>query len=351
MNSIIIFIRLLRTQEVRTLRTLRSEGSYSNTARKTEESIKEGQAVKCDASEETIYRYTNEQLRPYPNTAVASSWTDSAWNDFIVVECDGIPIGSPMVPQMNEGQPVKCEDESEETIYRYTNEQLQPYPDDMTASSWDPAWNNFVEIDCSGIPIGPVMVPQMFDGQAVKCDGASEDTIYRYTNKQLQPYPDDTIARSWDPAWNNFIEIDCDGIPIGPPMEPRTNEGQAVKCDASEDTIYRYTNQQLRAYPDDTIASSWDPAWSNFEVIDCSGIPIGQVMKLTLIVPSSAHLLYGSILAFIGLSLFGWLYRERKLYIGANGLFSRYVGANGSFSRYVGANGLFSRYVPVGSKA
>jgi hypothetical protein len=209
---------LLRSpQEVRTLRTLRSEGSYSDTARKTE-SIKEGQAVKCDASEETIYRYTNEQLQPYPDDKIASSW-DPAWNNFIAVDCSGIPVGPAMLePQMNEGQSVSC-DPSEDTIYRYTNKQLRAYPeDDMIASSWDPAWNNFVEIDCSGIPVGPVMEPQMNEGQAVKCDDASEDTIYRYTNKQLRAYPDDKIASSWDPAWNNFVEIDCSGIPKGQVM-------------------------------------------------------------------------------------------------------------------------------------
>jgi hypothetical protein len=150
-----------------------------DTARKTV-SIKEGQAVKCDASEDTIYRYTNEQLRNYPSTEVASSWTDFPWKNFIVVDCSGIPVGPAMEPQdttgnktalsITEGHAVKC-DASENTIYRYTNEQLRPFPSPEIASSWtDFPWDDFIVVDCFGIPVGPAMEAQLNDGQAAQLE-------------------------------------------------------------------------------------------------------------------------------------------------------------------------------------
>ena len=55
-------------------------------------------------------------------------------------------------------------------------------------------------------------------------------------------------------------------------------EGHAVKCNASQDTVYRYTDWKLRPYPSPAVASSWDPNWKKFIVIDCSGVPKGPVM-------------------------------------------------------------------------
>ena len=71
--------------------------------------------------------------------------------------------------------------------------------------------------------------------------------------------------------------IDCTGIPQGPYMIHNVNEGQSVKCKASESTIYRYTNGQLRWYADYAIYKSWNKDLS-YEVIDCLGIPQGPQM-------------------------------------------------------------------------
>ena len=56
----------------------------------------EGQAVKCNGDKSgKIYRMTGGQLRHYPNPAIASSW-DKNWGKPAMVECKGIPIGTPM---------------------------------------------------------------------------------------------------------------------------------------------------------------------------------------------------------------------------------------------------------------
>jgi hypothetical protein len=71
-----------------------------------------------------------------------------------------------------------------------------------------------------------------------------------------------------------MVERGCDNIP---PRKPIT-EGQAVKCDASGKTVFRYTDGKLRHYPNPAIASAWDPNWGSPEVVDCAGIPHGAPM-------------------------------------------------------------------------
>jgi hypothetical protein len=54
-------------------------------------------------------------------------------------------------------------------------------------------------------------------------------------------------------------------------------EGSAVQC-SGDLTIYRWTDGELREYPTDLIAASWDEDWNNFEVVDCTSVLIGSVM-------------------------------------------------------------------------
>jgi hypothetical protein len=61
--------------------------------------------------------------------------------------------------------------------------------------------------------------------------------------------------------------------------QPDISEGQAILCDPSNPIVYRYTNGQRRAYPDPNIASSWDPNWYKVALVDCTKIPLGDVME------------------------------------------------------------------------
>ena len=57
-------------------------------------------------------------------------------------------------------------------------------------------------------------------------------------------------------------------------------EGQPVKCGTNY-IVYRYTGGILRAYPNPTIASSWDPNWgSRIITIDCIGATFGADMEM-----------------------------------------------------------------------
>ena len=44
-------------------------------------------------------------------------------------------------------------------------------------------------------------------------------TIYRYVDSnQLKVYPNSTVAASWDPNWSNPTTIDWKGLQRGPDM-------------------------------------------------------------------------------------------------------------------------------------
>jgi hypothetical protein len=243
--------------------------------------IEEGQPVKCSAASHPVYRYTNKQLRWYPNPAIASSWDPDWRQTYKVIDCTGIPQGSNMIFNVQEGQPVKCSATSR-AVFRIINKQLRLYPSAAIASSWDPDWRQTYEvIDCTGIPQGSNMIFNVQEGQPVKCNAASHP-VYRITNNERRWYPNPAIASSWDPDWRQTYKvIDCTGIPQGSNMIFNVQEGQSIKCSATSHPVYRYTNNERRWYPNPAIASSWDPDWrQTYKVIDCTGIPSGLPMKL-----------------------------------------------------------------------
>ena len=58
-------------------------------------------------------------------------------------------------------------------------------------------------------------------------------------------------------------------------------DGQAVKCNINDATVYRYMNGELRPYPSPSTASSWDPDWEkNLIYIDCSNVKTGKNMNI-----------------------------------------------------------------------
>ncbi len=118
------------------------------------------------------------------------------------------------------------------------------------------------------------------EGQAVKCNSSSH-AVYRFTNGQIRLYPSSAIATSWDSNWRRFKVIDCTGIQSGPSMMYNVDllgEGRAVKCNSSSRAVYRYTNGKIRRYPSRAIATSWDPNWHRYKVIDCTSIAKGARM-------------------------------------------------------------------------
>merc|ERR1712194_92618 len=58
------------------------------------------------------------------------------------------------------------------------------------------------------------------EGDPVTCHGhIDRSLVYRYTGGELRPYPSEGVASSWDPTWGKFVKrIDCVNIPKGAPM-------------------------------------------------------------------------------------------------------------------------------------
>ncbi|KAJ0411164.1 hypothetical protein ATCC90586_005021 [Pythium insidiosum] len=257
--------------------------------------LAEGQPVKCGPRNDEVYRHTGGMLRWYPSVAIAASW-DSNWARWTIIDCTSLPRGPDMalkVPFLANGQSVKC-DRSEAAVYRYADGQIRLYPSPDIATSWDPSWGSAIVIDCSRIPRGPdlpakLAVPaRLAEGQPIKC-GVRNDEVYRYSGGQRRWYPSPDIASSWDPNWSKWTVVDCSTIPRGSDMPRRQlmlAEGQSVKCVGDNVAVYRFSAGALRLYPSPAIASSWDPNWGSALVIDCSQMPRGPDLALKLPPPT-----------------------------------------------------------------
>ena len=182
-------------------------------------------------------------------------------------------------------------------VYRFTltpdgEPELRWYPRTDIADSWDPDWEpNRQIIDCREIPFGKEMKLAPPEGTPVQCN-TGDIHVYCFTlaadlHPELKLYPTSSVAESWDPDWLSTRQfIGCSGVSIGRQLGFAPPEGSPVNCSPGDIYTYRFTktsnrDPKLRLYPRTDIASSWDPDWvSNRQVIDCSGIPLGQNMKL-----------------------------------------------------------------------
>lgn len=254
--------------------------------------LPEGQSIKCDLSQPEVYRFNSDQRRLYPNEAIAASW-DLNWELSLLVDCNLLSRGEDMrfnQPSITDGQTVKCD--SGPTMFRYSNDSVRAYPNISVAASWDPSWTNPILVDCSYLTRGPDMSlklpPPTFlsEGQAIKCDPNQAD-VYRFCSGQRRRYPSSEVASSWDSRWGNFVAVDCSYLPRGADMKfnnPPLIEGQAVRCDNGP-SVFRYTNGTLRLYPGPAVASSWDSQWMNATLVDCSRFQPAPKMSLKLAPP------------------------------------------------------------------
>ncbi|DAZ97733.1 TPA: hypothetical protein N0F65_009013 [Lagenidium giganteum] len=250
------------------------------------DSIPDGQAIKCSADDSAVYQFVDDQRRWYPSDAVASSW-DPNWRTFRVVDCSKIPRGSDMefnIKKLEDGQAVKC-NASDPQVFRFFDSKLHLYPNPAIAASWDQDWQDAVVVNCKDMDVGDDMLfnqPAITNGDAIKCNDGSP-VVYQYQDGERFPYPDPTVANSWDPHWKNFRIVECMSIPARKPLRYNPavlNEGQAIKCQPNKPRVYRFSNGEFRLYPTPTIAISWDPSWATAVVTDCSALSIGKNMEL-----------------------------------------------------------------------
>lgn len=207
----------------------------------------------------------------------------------MVISCIGFPFGDYFL-QIPEGQTVTFKDYGNVGVdlYRYTSGRLHKYPSASVAQSYDPVlWQCPMKINYSfwnprgSINFGSSMTMNRFqEGQSIQCRH-DPSKIYRFTNNQLRWYPDPRIAKSWDPFnWTEFITIDCTGMRFGSNMSVQViREGETVKCSPTSTQLYRFSGNQLRGYPNPQIAGAWDPYWQCPKVIDCSRYFVGSSVQ------------------------------------------------------------------------
>ena len=156
-----------------------------------------------------------------------------------------VSITSSNAAQLPKGASVGCKPGTEPNgmptgVYRYSgNNTLQHYPTPEIASSWNPNWGSSVDINCSTYALGDTVTrlnaASLKNGDAVGCMQGKElpngvqGGIYRYVEDNvLRWYPNPTIARAWDPSWNQHIKwTDCTTYKSGDPMSS-TMESNAI---------------------------------------------------------------------------------------------------------------------------
>ena len=114
---------------------------------------------------------------------------------------------------------------------------------------------------------GTAMIgPTVPEGTSLKCRDKSKiakdnNPVYRWSYNQLMHYPDQNIARSWDPNWEKFAWYDCTNNAVSTDaMTYRPNDGDIIKCinasnndsnndDSNKLYAYNKSNNQLTYYP------------------------------------------------------------------------------------------------------
>jgi hypothetical protein len=160
---------------------------------------------------------SDEGNRIHCHGAVTGTWELFKWSE---------------AATLSEGNAVVCENDKSK-VYRYTEGQLRHYPDSETATLWDPNWGNYKVVDCGKLKIGPPMtkpgnltIKPLAEGASVLCE--NDTKVYRYTEGQLRHYPNAEIATSWEPGWSrskvtNVSKAECEKYPIGPPMAAKAD--------------------------------------------------------------------------------------------------------------------------------
>ncbi len=223
--------------------------------------IPEGRTVQCEEDTSKIYRWENGELRHFDSSAIASSWDESWRENLLVVDCSGLPIGTPMElnPVIADGKAVQCEGDHTK-IFRYEQGVLYLYPSGVIASSWDETWRRFRIIDCNGLSFGDQMTmvssyAHVSEGRTVQCEGDTSK-LYRVTGGQLRHYSDAQIAYSWNLDWRNFIVIDCRFFHIGEPMEEYLNTPIEKKSFPLDQRYVEISDNSCEYYGHKSITSS-----------------------------------------------------------------------------------------------
>lgn len=245
--------------------------------------------------EKKLYRldnqnFTNEYNLFWGSNNGKSDCKDSNWGKNTIAT-NRTPFNP--VDSAAEGRSVRCFEKSSNTVYRWTNQELRTYPNATVASSWDTNWINASTFRCDQRESTGNMAPKLPDGSILKCsDDSSKYYRYNSAKNQIVYYPEinNNILKQYNnyqgTQWDNPAPTtqDCGQyLSERPnlkdsfqPLATTTTDGTPLKC-YNQDTIgkYRYSqvNDSLIQYPNVETANTWDSnAWTNFKLYECSRI-------------------------------------------------------------------------------
>lgn len=170
-----------------------------------------------------------------------------------------------------EGEPVKCLEVDPVTVFRYEGGVLRQYPNQFIAMTYNHDYDEEILTykNCAEFfKFGPPMEINLEEGRNIICVGR-EPFIFRWTEKQLRHYPDVMVAASWSPTWDQLLRFDCDdyNLEFGPEMEMNfPDEGDVIICLEDESKVYQWNSGKLHHYVNGGVATSWDANWRRHAV-------------------------------------------------------------------------------------
>jgi hypothetical protein len=310
-----------------------------------------GDSVKCAGEDNgTVYRaISDNEIRAYPNPDIAATWNSNWGANIKNIDCTGLTKGGNMKIKPNVGDSVKCSADSGGILRVTDDNTIRGYPNPDIAASWNSNWNaDIKDINCDLYTTGAALdynwgtpndlsdaqaqcylnryadVRAAFgynniaaakkhwkdngkgegrdftcdndpgkqfdtipDGRAIRCQSQTGNTAtYRYVgDKTIRGYPNQGVASSWDPNWaSQYTEVDCRDFTIGGNMKTKPNVGDSVKCSADSGGVLRVMSDNLlRGYPNPTIAATWNSNWNaDIKDIECGLYTTGEALGYNL---------------------------------------------------------------------
>ncbi len=141
---------------------------------------------------------------------------------------------------LHEGQTVTCE-EREESVFRWTNGELRGYPSVEIADSWNVRWRpEMAHVDCKHFPIGedmPLKINEpVDDGTIVTCFG-NEEKVYMLENGALRWLPNPQVAGSYKVRWRPEKVVDCQVFRFEEEMP--LNDGEKMDEDPLTEEVHK----------------------------------------------------------------------------------------------------------------
>lgn len=240
----------------------------------------EGATVKCyDKNPDDIYRWTNNKLIKYPSeqVSVVDSW-DTNWRNYKAYDCGTKTISAgTMQTKPTDGATIKCLDDKNYYRYVLSENKLYKYENETIATQYGGTLP-IIESNCDqyqssrgSFTTWQTLTNTEADDKSVRCyDKGTGTDLYRWTNGTLIKYPNDTVARSWDNAWNNYKGYNCGTVPISTQeMQTKPPDETAIKCTDDGNKLYKYnaSNNTLSFYPNVSTFKQYNPTW-NGEILD-----------------------------------------------------------------------------------